>query len=103
MGNAYSARVRGKEEENFEKEVEAYQAALTVFTRESTPQQWALIEAALGRALVARVRGDRSDNIEKAIEADERALSVLTRDTVPEQWARIENRPRRGVLESSSW
>jgi CHAT domain-containing protein len=84
---AYANRVRGDHADNEEKAIEAYQAALTVQTREAAPQQWAQTELNLGTAYTSRVRGDRADNVEKGIETIQGALSAQSKDSGPVQWA----------------
>lgn len=65
--------------------------ALTVFTREALPQQWALTQHNLAVAYRNRIRGDRADNLEKAIVAFEAALTVRTREALPQQWAQTQS------------
>jgi MFS transporter, FSR family, fosmidomycin resistance protein len=72
---------------NWESAIAAFQDALTVWTRERDPQQWASARANLGVAYRERLAGDRSENQEQAICALEDALSVWTRDANPEEWA----------------
>ena len=61
--------------------------ALTVFTREAFPQDWALTQNSLGLAYGKRLRGERADNQEKAIAHYEAALTVYTREAFPREWA----------------
>jgi hypothetical protein len=87
LGQAYADRIRGAWPENLEKAIAAYQAALTVFTREALPREWATTQNNLAIAYVDRIRGDRADNLEKAIAAHDAALTVRTREALPRDWA----------------
>ena len=64
-----------------------HEAALTVYTREAFPQNWAKAQSNLGVAYRKRIKGSRADNIEAAIKAYEAALTVFTRETFPQNWA----------------
>ena len=85
LGYAYTYRIRGDRADNLEKAIAAYEAALTVLTRDALPSEWALTQSNLGLAYRNRIRGDRADNLEKAISAYEAALTVLTRDRATER------------------
>jgi CHAT domain-containing protein len=73
--------------DSLEKAIEAFEKALTIFTREALPREWATAQTGLGANFWRRVKGDRADNIEKAIVAYEQALSVRTREAAPQEWA----------------
>ena len=63
-------RVRGDRADNLEKAIAAYEAALTVRTREALPRGLGEhAEQPRHRLLRNRIRGDRADNLEKAIAA----------------------------------
>ncbi|NEO63503.1 MAG: tetratricopeptide repeat protein [Moorea sp. SIO4G2] len=81
----------GNKANNIEIAIAGYKTILTVFTRESNPQNWATIQNNLGIAYSNRIRGDKADNLELAIEAYQLALSVYTKPDFPEDWARIQN------------
>jgi CHAT domain-containing protein/tetratricopeptide (TPR) repeat protein len=87
LGAAYWARIRGDKADNLEKAIAAHAQALTVRTREASPQDWAVSQNNLGNAYFARIRGARADNLEKAIAAHEQALTVRTREASPLDWA----------------
>jgi CHAT domain/Tetratricopeptide repeat len=74
-----------------EKAIAAYEAALTVRTREALPQDWAATQTNLGNAFTDRIRGDRADNLEKAVAAYQGALTVLTLEALPQHWAATQN------------
>ena len=72
----------------------AYRLALTVFTRDDLPQDWASTQHNLGSAL--RALGERQGGPEglrrlsEAVEAHRLALTVHTRDDLPQLWARTQ-------------
>jgi hypothetical protein len=71
--------------------VEAFQQALTVRTRDTLPQDWAMTQYNLGIAL--KILGERQGGAEgarwlaEAVEAYRLALAVYTHDSLPQQWA----------------
>src|SRR5262249_11932715 len=65
--------------------IAAYEAALTVFTREALPREWVDTQTKLAGAYWKRA-GD-SEKVEKAIAAFEAALTVFTREALPREWA----------------
>jgi tetratricopeptide (TPR) repeat protein len=72
--------------------VEALEASLKVFDRDSDPVQWARTKSNLGNVLQAL--GDRERDPQRYVEAAEAhsaALEELTRDRVPLDWATAEN------------
>ena len=87
IANNYAQRIRGDRGDNLEKAIAAYQAALTVFTREAMPDEWARSQYSLGHTYQNRIRGNQSDNLEKAIAAHLAALTVFTREALPSEWA----------------
>ncbi|NEP53989.1 MAG: tetratricopeptide repeat protein [Moorea sp. SIO3C2] len=77
----------GNKANNIEISIAGYERMLTVFTRESNPQNWASTQHNLGIAYSDRINGDKADNLELAIEAYQLALSVRTKPDFPEDWA----------------
>ena len=67
--------------------ITGYEIALTIFTFEAFPQEWALTQFSLAIAYRNRIRGEKADNLEKAITAYQEALKVRTFDAFPEDWA----------------
>jgi CHAT domain-containing protein len=72
---------------NVEIAIECYQLALSVYTLDAYPENWAATQNNLAGAYSNRIRGERAVNLEQAIERYQLALSVRTRDAYPEQWA----------------
>ena len=72
--------------------VEAFGEALTEWTRERVPLDWATAQNNLGNALT--VLGERENNtktLQKAVEAYGEALKERTRERVPPEWASTQN------------
>jgi CHAT domain-containing protein len=84
-------RIRGSRADNLERAIEAFEAALTVRTREAAPEEWAETQTNLANAYEERIRGSKADNLEAAIKAFEAALTVRTRAAFPEEWAETQN------------
>ena len=76
-------RIQGSRAENLEAAIKAFEAALTVRTREAFPQDWAMTQNNLGNAYQDRIQGSRAENLEAAIKAFEAALTVRTREASP--------------------
>ncbi|MEG4171714.1 MULTISPECIES: CHAT domain-containing tetratricopeptide repeat protein [unclassified Microcoleus] len=81
----------GSRASNLEIAITGYEVALTVFTRQEYPENWAITQNNLAIAYNNRIRGERADNLEMAISAYREALSVYTRETYPEDWAITQN------------
>ncbi|WP_339381510.1 tetratricopeptide repeat protein, partial [Brasilonema bromeliae] len=67
LGNAYLYRIRGEKAENLESAIASYTAALSVRTRQSFPQDWAMTQNNLGAAYSNRIHGEKAENLESAI------------------------------------
>jgi CHAT domain-containing protein len=88
---AYSDRVKGSRADNLEWAIACYQSALTVYTPDAFPQDWATIQNNLAVAYLYRIKESKPDNLEQAITCYENALAVRTKDTFPEDWAQTQN------------
>ncbi len=87
MALVYNYRSRGDFSENIEKAVACYEAALTVWTFEAHPFNWAATANNLAAVYIRRVRGDRSKNIETAIKLYGDSLKIRTKEKFPKFWA----------------
>jgi len=67
LGALYAGRSRGAFADNLEKAIGHLQTALTVWTRETDAQNWAMAHNNLGIAYWQRIRGERADNQETAL------------------------------------
>lgn len=71
--------------------IDAYDKALTVYTRETMLAYWAMTQQ--NKAIALQVMGERAggevglDYLRQAIDAYDNALTVYTRETVPAYWA----------------
>ena len=94
--------------DRLEQAAEAYRRALTVYTRQHTPLEWAKTHNSLGLALKAL--GDRQadkERLEQAIGAHQAALEVFSREHTPVNWAAVQGHlgtalRRIGELETGS-
>ncbi|NWF60089.1 MAG: CHAT domain-containing protein [Fischerella sp.] len=91
----FSNRIRefplGDKASNMEIAIAGYEIALTVYTRQALPQDWAMTQNNLGTAYSNRIQGDRAENLESAIAAYTAALEVRTRQALPQEWATTQN------------
>jgi tetratricopeptide (TPR) repeat protein len=93
LGNALS-RLGDREEgtERLEEAVDAYRAALQVYTREALPLDWAMTQNNLGSALSGLgEREEGTERLEEAVDAYRAALQVYTREALPLNWAMTQN------------
>ncbi|MBD3559271.1 hypothetical protein H6S82_10405, partial [Planktothrix sp. FACHB-1355] len=67
-----------------------YQNALKVFTRETYPKKWALLQYDMGVVYTKRSIGDKAENLERAIAYYQNALQIFTHDDFPELWEVIQ-------------
>ena len=89
-------RTKGADIQKFLREsVSTYRAALTVFTKEQLPQDWAMIQGNLGVVLGAqstRTGGEAGARLfDEAATAYREALTVYTKDQLPQDWAMTQN------------
>jgi CHAT domain-containing protein len=81
----------GSRASNLEIAIAGYEVALTVFTRQEYPGNWAGTQNNLAAAYTDRIRGEKAENLEIAIAASEASLEVYTREAFPEYWAMTQN------------
>jgi CHAT domain-containing protein len=81
----------GQHEINIELAIAAYQQALQIYTPDTSPATWAMIQTNLGSAYHSRIREDRTENLEQAINAFQQALKVYSQEEFPVQWASVQN------------
>ncbi|MEM9372579.1 MAG: hypothetical protein AAGA55_02965 [Planctomycetota bacterium] len=91
LGVSWRTLPTGDREENTRNAIGAFEAALTVRTKEHYPAKWAMTQTNLGNAWLFLSSGDRADNLRKAIKAYQAALTVRTRNDHPVQWAATQN------------
>jgi tetratricopeptide (TPR) repeat protein len=81
----------GDQIEDITRAIAAYEAALTVFTKQSVPARWANTQNNLGTAWEKLPTVNRSENLHKAVEAYEAALSVYRKENAPSDWANTQS------------
>ncbi|WP_293065088.1 MULTISPECIES: CHAT domain-containing protein [unclassified Moorena] len=79
--------------------ITGYEVALTVFTREAFPIDWATTQNNLGEAYRNRIEGEKAQNLEDAIACYQLALEVSTREAFPIDWAMTQNNLGNAYLE----
>src|SRR5205814_618275 len=88
LGIAYSSLPSGDIEKNLKNAVDAYQAALRVFSKEEFPSEWAATQCNLGNAYGdLATTGDIARNLKNAVAAYQAALRVYTQKDSPIEWA----------------
>ncbi|KPQ39711.1 MAG: hypothetical protein HLUCCO16_06345 [Phormidium sp. OSCR] len=87
FGNLIQQFPLGNRPLNLEIAIACYHAALTVWTRETAPLDWAGTQHNLGTAYWQLPTGDRARNLQQAIACYNAALTVRTRETAPLDWA----------------
>ncbi len=81
----------GSRANNLEIAITGYEIALSIFTRDNFPEQWASIQNYIAVAYIERIKGDNADNLETAIACSHAALEIYSLVTYPEQWAMTQN------------
>ncbi len=76
---------------NKEIAITGYEMALTIFTFEAFPRNWADTQNNLAIAYRNRIRGEKAENLEQAIFHCTEALKVRTFDAFPQDWAMTQN------------
>ena len=89
-------RAKGEDIHKFLREsVTAYRAALTVYTKEQLPQQWAMTQNNLGKVLGGqgtRTTGEAGTRLlAESVAAYRAALTVRTKEQLPQAWAMTQN------------
>jgi CHAT domain-containing protein len=75
--------------ENMERAIADLDFALTIFTRDADPLDWAMTLVKRGDVYSQRLHGDQTRNIELALADYNAALEVFTRGEFPVDWATI--------------
>ena len=82
---------REGESDKLERAIDAYRAALEVYSPENSPLRWAEVQAHLAIAL--KTLGEResgTERLEQAANANLAALNVYTRESRPLEWAAVQ-------------
>jgi CHAT domain-containing protein len=81
----------GNKASNMEIAITGYEIALTVYTPNTFPQDWAMTQNNLANTYTNRIREDKAENLERAIACYQQALKVYTFDSFPQDWAMTQN------------
>ncbi len=82
---------RGWRAESLALAIHVSEAALTAYTRDESPAEWATTQNGLGLAWWSLPTGDRAENTGRAIQAFEAALTVWAPEEFPDDWAAAQN------------
>ncbi len=77
----------GAGEAGMKEAIDAYRAALQVYTREAYPDKWEYTMSNLGNALRLYTGGDRRQNLQEAIQVLNLVLQAAPREANPNAWA----------------
>jgi tetratricopeptide (TPR) repeat protein len=91
LGTAYAELPTGDRGANLGRAIECYQQALTVYTPEAAPLDYAMTQNNLGNAYLNLPTGDRGANLGRAIECYQQALRFRTPEAAPFQYATTQN------------
>lgn len=77
----------GKKASCLEIAIAGYNLVSTVFTKQTSPPTWAMVQNNLSITYRNRIRADKAENLETAIACANRALQVYNLKEFPQQWA----------------
>ena len=81
----------GSRATNLEIGIAGCEIAMTVFSRDTSPEIWAKLQHNLGTAYSDRILGEKAQNLERSIACFQAALEVRTREALPQDWADTQN------------
>ncbi|MCY6493888.1 CHAT domain-containing protein [Leptolyngbya sp. GGD] len=90
LGIAYIENPNGNLDDNTTLAIQCYEDALELCDRETEPDEWALLQCALGNAYCVGNRTNSSKSLDRAICYYHSALEIHTRDRYPAEWANIQ-------------
>jgi CHAT domain-containing protein len=92
FGNSLAQNPQEEQADNLEAAIVHYQAALTVYTREAMPTNWATTQNNLANVYQSRYERSGEERwATLAEEAYQAALTVYTREAMPTNWATTQN------------
>ena len=91
LGNAYAQLPTADRGANLARAIACYQEALTVYTAEAAPLDYAMTQNNLGNAYAALPTGERAANLARAIECYQQALRFRTPEAAPLDYAMTQN------------
>ena len=81
----------GNRADNLEIAITGYEIALTIFSRDRFPEEWAIMQHNLGNAYLDCIQREKGENLEQAISYYQQTLQVYTCDRFPYEWATTQN------------
>ena len=90
-GRLWWRNQRGNRNDQLQRAIACFEAALRVYTEDRFPHQWAMTQDNLGTVYSDLPTGDRGENQRRAIACYEAALRVYNVDRLPHQWAMTQN------------
>ena len=91
LGVIYTGLPTGNREANLQRAIQCYEQALTVYTPDATPRDFAMTQNNLGNAYANLPTGDREANLQHAIQCYEQTLRFRTPDAAPLDFAMTQN------------
>lgn len=91
LGITYTNLLAGDRGSNLQQAIAALHEALTVYTKESYPVQYAMLQNNLGAAYSNLLAGNRDKNLRQAITAYQEALNIFTKEAFPVDYAMTQN------------
>lgn len=91
LGNALYCLGELHDVDSLKEAIQAYRAALQVYTREGAPTDWAGTMNNLGNALSELGEQGHTEFLPEAISTYREALDIYTREVDPENWANVMN------------
>ncbi|WP_414552559.1 CHAT domain-containing protein [Anabaena sp. CCY 0017] len=91
FSNFISRFTYGSKACNLEIAITGYEIALTYFTKDNFPQEWALTQNSLGSAYQNRILEEKVENIELAIACYNNALQVYNQEEFATEWAMVKS------------
>jgi len=91
LGLAYYGRIHGDRGKNLGQAIACYREALTVYTPEAVPLDYAMTQNNLGLAYADLPTGDPGQNLAHAIQCYREALTIYTPEAAPLDYATAQN------------
>jgi hypothetical protein len=82
----FSSQVKDVPHQDRSEQIDIFHHALQIYTRQKSPEYWAMLQHNLGLAYYHRTEGNRRDNLERSIECYHNAMQVHTQAEFPAKW-----------------
>ncbi|MGH7597085.1 MAG: hypothetical protein ACREOI_12080, partial [bacterium] len=87
----YLAKGQRESASHLQQAIAYYDTVLGLYTKQSSPEKWAIVQHNLGNAYWLLPTGNRTQNLQQAIGAYEASLRVFTEKASPVNWATLQN------------